>query len=248
MSHAMGSVDTKPSRTPPARNALVRIGILALLLIAVAAAGYKLGWFDYRHVLDQVSRQRRSHGVGVFTVGFVLVFGLGAALGGPGLPLTVVAGLLFGTVIGSALSWIGGMLGSIGGYWIARTVRRDVVTRWLKRFAKAESAIADSRDFTGMLRLRLIPILPLGVTNFVGGLARAPFLPYLGATAVGIIPATLIYAYFANSFVEGVEKDSTTARISLAVASVLMIVLSFTPRLLKTDSRAHARSTATDGQ
>src|SRR4051812_17196414 len=119
MSHAMGRVDTKANRTSPARSALVRIGALALLLVAVAAAGYKFGWFDYRQMLEHVLRLRRSHGVGVFTVGFVVAFGVGAALGVPGLPLTVVAGLLFGTVLGSALSWIGGMIGSIGGYWIA---------------------------------------------------------------------------------------------------------------------------------
>jgi uncharacterized membrane protein YdjX (TVP38/TMEM64 family) len=230
----------KVRQTPLARGALVRIGALALILVVVAAISYRLGWFDPRHTIHDVSRLRKSHGVGVFAVGFVVVFGIATALGVPGFPVTVIAGAMYGTLYGSTLSWIGGMLGSVGGYWLARTVGRDVVSRWLKRFKKAQHAIADSRDFTGMLRLRLIPILPLGVTNFVGGLARAPFLAYLGATAIGIIPATVIYAYFAHSFIEGVDKGIGTARVIIVVASILMIILSFAPRLF-------AHSSAMDG-
>ncbi|MEO7086138.1 MAG: TVP38/TMEM64 family protein [Gemmatimonadaceae bacterium] len=230
-------------KAPPARAALVRLGALALILVVVAFLGYQFDWFDPRHTLQHVATLRATHGIGVFSAGFVLAFGIAAALGVPGLPLTVIAGVLFGTVVGSALSWVGGMLGAVGGYWIACTIGRDVVTRWLKRFERVDNAIADSRDFTGMLRLRLIPILPLGVTNFVGGLARAPFASYLGATAIGIIPSTVIYAYFADSFLEGVGKGSSTARISLIVASVLMILLSFVPRLFKANPAKRPRNT-----
>jgi uncharacterized membrane protein YdjX (TVP38/TMEM64 family) len=220
-------------RVPPMRGAVVRIGALALILIVVAILGYRFHWLDPKHTLEHLALLRRSYSVGVFSAGFVLAFGIATALGVPGLPVTATAGVLFGTLLGSALSWLGAMLGSAGGYWIARTIGRDVVTRWLKRFEKADAAISESRDFMGMLRLRLIPVLPLGVTNFVGGLARAPFVSYVAATALGIVPSILIYAYFADSLLEGIGKGSTTARISLIVASLLMIILSFAPRLFK---------------
>jgi uncharacterized membrane protein YdjX (TVP38/TMEM64 family) len=82
-----------------------------------------------------------------------------------------------------------------------------------------------------MLRLRLIPVLPLGTVNFIGGLARAPFLPYLAATAVGVLPSILIYTYFADRLLERVGNGRTDAMQSLIVASVLLMFLSLTPRL-----------------
>src|SRR5438105_4998989 len=110
------------TKTPRAGAALARIGVLALILIVTSFVGYKLGWFDYAHTLQHVARLRRSHGVSAFATGFVLIFGIGTALGIPGLPLTVAAGLLFGALLGTVLSWVGGMIGATAGYWLARTI------------------------------------------------------------------------------------------------------------------------------
>lgn len=223
---------TGPGRQlPSSRAALVRIGSLLALLVVASLIAYKLGWFDYKDTLRHVQRLRMSHGIVGFTIGFVVVYGLGTAVGMPGLPFTVAAGVLFGTLLGTVLSWAGSMLSAALGYWVARTVGHDVVVRWLKRFQRADAAVADARDFAGMLRLRLVPVLPLGTVNFVGGLARAPFVPYLAATAIGIIPATAIYCYFADSLLEGVGNGRSAAMRSLAVASVLLILISLAPKL-----------------
>jgi uncharacterized membrane protein YdjX (TVP38/TMEM64 family) len=219
------------------RSALVRIGGLVALLALASFIAYKLGWFDYRDTLRHVARLRRSYGLGVFTIGFVVVYGVGAAVGMPALPFTVAAGVLFGMVLGAALSWAGAMVAAALGYWTASRVARDVVLRWIKRYKRADAAVADSRDFDGMLRLRLLPVLPLGVVNFVGGLARAHFGQYMAATAIGVIPATLIYCYFADSLVEGVGSGRSNALVSLGVSSALLILLSLAPRLLRRFSR-----------
>ena len=209
---------------------LVRLTPLALMLVAVGLIGYKLGWYEYRHAIEHVQRLRRTHSVVGFAVLFVIAFGIGTSVGVPGMPLIVIAGVLFGTLLGSILSWLGAMIGAVIGYWVARTIEHDVITRWLKRFKRADSAVAQARHFSGMLRLRLIPVLPLGTVNFVGGLARAPFLAYLAATAIGILPAILIYTYFADRLLESVGNGRTDALQSLIVVSVLLLVLSLAPR------------------
>ena len=51
-------------------------------------------------------------------------------------PVTLMAltgGVLFGAVQGSVLSVAGALLGSIGAYWIARALGRDVILRGLGR-------------------------------------------------------------------------------------------------------------------
>lgn len=218
---------------PSTRAALIRIGGLLLILIATSLIGYRLGWFDYHHTLEHVQRIRRTHSFWIFATGFVLAYGIGTSIGAPGMPFTVAAGALFGTLLGTLLSWVGALLGAISGYLIARTIGHDVVLRWLTRYKKIDLAVAESRDFGGMLRLRLIPVLPLGTVNFVGGLAKAPFASYMAATALGVIPTTVIFNYFADSLLEGVGSGQREAWISLIIASVLLILLSFTPKLFR---------------
>jgi uncharacterized membrane protein YdjX (TVP38/TMEM64 family) len=206
--------------------------LFALLLIATLIA-YTLGWFDYEHTLQHVARLQRSHSLVEFTVGFIIVYGLGTCVGLPGLPFTIAAGALYGTLLGTVLAWAGSLVSAMIGYWIARTVGHDVVVRWLERFRRADAAVADARDFSGMLSLRFIPVLPLGTVNFVAGLARAPFGSYMLATAIGIVPATAIYCYFADSLVEGVGSGRSDAIRSLVIASVLLILLTLTPKFFR---------------
>lgn len=223
-----------PTVSPPqTRTVFLRVGALALLLAVAALIGYKYGWFDYSHTLGHISKLRRSENLGLFLVGFVLVYGVLTSLGLPGLPFNVAAGALFGSVIGGLLAWMGSLLGAAAGYWIARTVGHKEVLRWVKRYKRVDAAVEQARNFSGMLRLRLLPVLPLGIVNFVGGLARAPFVAYIAATALDIIPSVIIYSYFADTLVEGVGSGRKQALVSLIIASALLILLSLLPRLLR---------------
>ena len=229
-----------PAVTPPqTRTVLIRIGALALLLAVAALTGYKLGWLDYSHTLTHIAKLRRSENLGIFLVGFVLVYGALTSIGLPGLPFNVAAGALFGSVVGGVLAWMGSLLGASAGYWLARTVGHREVSRWVKRYKRVDAAVEQARNFSGMLRLRLVPVLPIGIVNFVGGLARAPFVAYIAATALGIIPSVIIYSYFADSLVEGVGSGRKQALVSLIIASSLLILLSLLPRLFR--SRTESR-------
>jgi uncharacterized membrane protein YdjX (TVP38/TMEM64 family) len=232
---------------PSSRAALVRIGALTAVLVVASLIGYRLGWFDYRHTLEHLERLRSGHSLVIVAVGFALVYGLGTSVGFPGMPFTVAAGAIFGTLLGSALAWTGALLGACVGYWVARTVGYDVVVRWLKRFKRADAAVADARDFAGMLRLRLIPVFPLGTVNFVGGLARAPFGGYLLATAIGVLPSTVIYTYFADSLLEGVGNGRADAMRSLIIASLLLILLSLTPKIFARRSTSAVSASTVPG-
>lgn len=240
------SVVRPPVLSPPAaarakRSALLRIGGLVFVLIAATIVAQRLGWFNYRHTLQHIERIRQTHSFGTFAVGFVLVYGAVAAIGMPALPLTVVGGVLFGAFLGTVLSWCGAMIAAVIGYWTARSIARDVVLRWMKRYKRADTAVADARDFTGLLQLRLLPVLPLGMVNFVAGLARAPFVPYMAATAVGVLPALLIYNYFADSLLERVGGGRSAALISLVASSALLIVLTLLPKAYKRKAQRRDR-------
>lgn len=215
-----------------------------LILVATTFVGYHFGWFNYHRTLAHVTNLRQAHSLFVFAAVYILVYGLGTAIGVPALPFMIAAGVLFGTLAGALLAWSGAMLGAVSGYWLARTVGHDVVLRWVRRFKKIDAAVADARDFDGMLRLRLIPVFPIGTVNFVGGLARAPFWSYAAATGLGIIPSTVIYVYFADRLVAN-TGGKASAFISLAVASAGLILLTLLPKMLgRHGSRSEARTDA----
>ena len=218
-------------RLPRTREVLIRVIPLAVLLLAATVVGYRLGWFDYRHALEHVQRIRRAHSFAGFAIGFTLAVGLGTAIGIPGLPLMVAAGVAFGGLAGAIVSWVGALISATIGYWVARTIGRDIVTRWVKRFKRIDAAMRDAKHFLGILRLRLIPVLPIGSVNFVGGLSRANFFSYLAATAIGVLPAVTIYNYFADSLVEGVANSRADAFKSLIISSLLMLTLSLAPTI-----------------
>jgi uncharacterized membrane protein YdjX (TVP38/TMEM64 family) len=212
------------------RAALARLGGLVLILVVTSFVGYHFGWFNYHRTLTHVTNVRQAHSLVVFASVYIVVYGVGTAIGVPALPFMIAAGVLFGTLAGALLAWSGAMVGAVCGYWLARTVGHDVVLRWVRRFKKVDAAVADARDFDGMLRLRLIPVFPIGTVNFVGGLARAPFWSYLAATGLGIIPSTAIYVYFADRLVAN-TGGKASAFISLAVASAGLILLSLLPKI-----------------
>lgn len=222
-----------PASTPPTRTVLIRIGILGLVLAVGMLIGYKLGWFNYTQTLTRIQQLRHSKNLGIFIAGFIIISALGTSLGLPGLPFNVAAGAMFGAAAGGVLGWIASMLGATGGYWLARTIGHKEVSRWVKRYRRIDAAVEQARHFPGMLRLRFIPVLPIGIVSFVGGLARTPFLRYLAATAIGIIPSVATYSYFADSLVQGVGGGSKQALVSLVIASTLLILLSLLPRFLR---------------
>ena len=210
------------------RIAFVRIGALAAFVVLVTIAGYELGWFDARRVIAAI--QHLQSGRSAFSVGtgFVVLGGIATALGFPALPFTIAGGALFGHLLGSALAWVAAVGGSMLGYWLARGIGRDVAGRWLARRRVGE-AFAKSTSFRTLLYLRLMPVVPLSVVNFTAGLARTRFPTYVVATAVGILPATVVYAYFADSLVRGMEGARTHAYRDIAIASTVLLVLSLVP-------------------
>jgi uncharacterized membrane protein YdjX (TVP38/TMEM64 family) len=84
-----------------------------------------------------------------------------------------------------------------------------------------------------VLRLRLLPLVPFNVLSFAAGLAGVPFRPYLAATALGILPGTIVYTYFADSLLAGVEGASRQAFARVAAAGALLLAVSFGPALVR---------------
>ena len=93
--------------------------------------------------------------------------------------------------------------------------------------------LRDDGTFPAVLRLRLLPIVPFDLLRFACGLARIPFRTYAAATALGVLSGPAIITYFADSVLTGAAGARTRALVHTALATLLLLALSFAPRLVR---------------
>lgn len=128
---------------------------------------------------------------------FVAVYVLLTVAGVPGVPLTVAGGLAFGFAWGAIGSVVGATLGAIAAFWITRYLMRD----WAERkFGRHRALIRFNRAIAKnplqfVLAVRLAPIFPFNLANFLFGLTPVGLKPYAIGTFFGIIPGTLTYTW-----------------------------------------------------
>jgi uncharacterized membrane protein YdjX (TVP38/TMEM64 family) len=232
MSHkkATGSVAT-PDRHRG--SAYLRLAVLAVVLAAAGYAAYHLGILDLRDPERLGDAIRRAKGVPALPVLFVLGYAIATIFGLPGTVFTLGGGAIFGTLLGSLLNWIGATLGALGAYALAKRLGSEGVRTLLGRHASALDALTSKAGFATLFRLRLIPVVPFNALNFAAGLAPAPFREYALSTALGIIPGTVVYTYFADSLVAGVTGARQSALVHVAIAGALLIAISFVPALAR---------------
>src|SRR6266571_2047555 len=99
---------------------------------------------------------------------------------------------------GALLKLLGANLGASAAFWVARLLGREGLHALLgDRLSAGLDRLAHQAGFAWLLRLRLIPIVPFNLLNFASGLTALPWRTYAAATAIGVIPATLVYTFFA---------------------------------------------------
>lgn len=212
---------------------LIRLGILALVLAAVALGAARAGLLDLRDPAALLEAIERARTLPYVHVAFVLMYIVVATFGLPATPFTLAGGILFGTGLGSVLNWLGATLGATGTYLLARAVGGDALRKLLGGQAARLDLLAGERGFGTLFRLRLLPVIPFNALSLTAALSGIALRPYVAATGLGILPGTIIYTYFAGSLVGGVSGASATARTNLIIASVLLLALSFLPSLVQ---------------
>jgi uncharacterized membrane protein YdjX (TVP38/TMEM64 family) len=226
------SAGTRPD-APTGRAPWLRLAALAALVLLAYWAARALGLAGGRDLATTAESIRGLRGRPWIAPAFVAVYAVAAAVGLPATILTLAGGALFGTALGTLLNWAGATIGATLGYLLARWLGRDAVRRLLGRRASLLDRTLGSLGFLGMLRLRLIPLVPFNVLDFAAGLAGVPLRAYVLATAIGIIPGCAVYTFFADALLAGAAGARREALVRVAIASALLLALSFAPTLAR---------------
>ncbi|OFW15415.1 MAG: hypothetical protein A3F70_05025 [Acidobacteria bacterium RIFCSPLOWO2_12_FULL_67_14] len=177
--------------------------------------------------LAQAARGSGSTGVVLFVVAYVV--STVAML--PGSVLTLAAGFAYGPLWGVAVASPASVAGATAAFLLGRTLLRGWAERRIRAStqARAIDSAVEREGFKLVLLLRLSPLIPFDVLNYVLSLSRIRLGTYVLASFVGMLPGTVLYVYLGSLAATAAEirspgTDGGPARIVLYIGGLVATV------------------------
>lgn len=173
---------------------------------------------------------------------FIIAYIILTIIGLPGTVFTIVGGILFGLFWGTLWSVIGATLGALGAFLASRYCLKDDVGKKINKFNKQGKLAQFQRAILKqplkfVLVIRLAPISPFNIVNFLFGLTSIHWLSYTLGTFIGIIPGTFAYTWLG---VSGIQALSGSDRLSFFLALGFLFLLSMIPFLMRHYSKGQS--------
>jgi uncharacterized membrane protein YdjX (TVP38/TMEM64 family) len=150
--------------------------------------------------LDQVIKLIRSWGVAAPLMSVLLMITQAIVSPIPAFLVTAANGMVFGKFWGALISWFGALLGALTSFYIARLFR-NVALRKIVRNQKTVEFIrhaGEKRGFYVILLARLLPFISFDIIGYMAGLSGIRPWAFILATALGMLPATIIYTFIGH--------------------------------------------------
>jgi uncharacterized membrane protein YdjX (TVP38/TMEM64 family) len=148
---------------------------------------------------------------------FMAVYIVAVALSMPGASLlTISGGILFGTFVGAGATVIAATTGATIIFLVARGACGETLIRRAGPLAGKLAAGFRSDAFSYLLFLRLVPAFPFFLINLVPAIVGVKLPTFLGATAIGIIPATLAFSFLGSGLDSVIAAQEKVFRACLA--------------------------------
>jgi uncharacterized membrane protein YdjX (TVP38/TMEM64 family) len=128
-----------------------------------------------------------------------LVYVIAAVLFVPGLVLTLGAGFAFGLLRGVIVVSLASTVAAALAFLIARHLARDRIEKLARKNEKFEAIdrAIGQKGWKIVALLRLSPLVPFSLSNYLYGLTAVKFVPYVLASWIAMLPATVLYVYLA---------------------------------------------------
>ncbi len=173
-------------RTSRAPLAIARLVALVVVLIAVGVGLFIVGTDGVRDLLTDVGESNWG------LVAFIAVYAAAVVLLLPGTIGTLTAGAVFGFPLGAVAALSGATLGATLAFVVSRSMGRDGAKSLFGDRLESIDQFMGRNDFTSILVLRLMPIIPFNLLNYGSGLTSVRLSRYVVASAIGMAPATLL--------------------------------------------------------
>lgn len=217
---------------------LMKLDLLLLIVYAIF-----LMWFFNLFSLISMDRinelQMWIEGFGLMgPVVYMLLFIAACVFFLPGGPFGIIAGIVFGPIFGTIWASIGSTIGASLAFLLGRYAFRGFAENLVARNPKLRK-IDDGVEKNGWRMLmitRFVPIFPFNVQNYVYGLTKIPFVTFALLSWLFMLPGTMAYVFIAGAAVSG--ADMGTIMIYFATGAIILVGLSFIPKIIKKRSPA----------
>lgn len=150
--------------------------------------------------VDSIIGYLRSFGVWAVVISFLLMMFQSIIAPLPAFLITFANAAVFGWWQGALLSWTSAMAGALVCFYIARIAGREIIEKMNKNFSL--ETIDEYFDRYGrhtILICRLLPFISFDFISYAAGLTAIKPLPFLIATGLGQLPATIVYSYVGSN-------------------------------------------------
>lgn len=175
--------------------------------------------------VEKVKEYILSFGILAPIVSFILMLFQSLAAPLPAFLITFANASLFGWFYGAILSWTSALAGASLCFFLSKKLGRNTVEKITSKMAleQVDDFFEKYGQYT-ILIARLLPFMSFDVISYAAGLTSIRFLPFILATAIGQLPATIIYSYIGGMLVGGTKRFVFALMIIFSI-SVLILLL-----------------------
>lgn len=238
----------EPERSDPAGGKTwIKVLIVAVFAGAIIAF-FALGGREYLS-LEAIKAHRdalksfTSAHLALSVVIAFAVYALAVCLSLPGaLLLSLTCGFLFGRWLGTAVIVCAATLGATMVFVAARYLFADWARSRLGSLGQKINEGFTENAFSYMLFLRLVPAFPFFLVNLAPAFTSIKLSTYVLATAIGIIPGSLVFANLGETLGTIDSLSGLVSRHTL-VAFALLGLLALVPVVVRKLKARSARAT-----
>jgi len=139
--------------------------------------------------------------------------------------LAIAAGAVFGFLAASFYTFVGAFLNSSLTFFISKYFAYDIINDYLdnkykKEYEKIKMNTKGRDGFVLILVLRLLPIAPYTMLNYLCGAAGYDYKIFILSTLLGIIPGMLCYVNIGASSIDGF-----TPKLAISISILLAFII-----------------------
>jgi uncharacterized membrane protein YdjX (TVP38/TMEM64 family) len=192
--------------------------LFAVCILATGLAFFALGGVD----MLQVKGWLNAWGIWA-PIAYILVYVLATILILPSTALNLIGGALFGPWWGTLWTSLAAVVAAIAAFAFTRTIGREMVAKRLAGRWQAMDLEVQRGGRFYMFAVRLIPVMPYGLVNFVAGLTSVSFKDYLLGTSLGTVPSVLPFVLLGSSGVRAIHTGEIwPLLLALALTGILV--------------------------
>ena len=212
------------------RKLWIFIGIVLVILVL----DHLFGWSDWLRDTDNLAFL--SEMVNGHLTAAILIYTAATVVGSvvlavPGVTFTIIAGLVFGPVLGTFCCVLAATLGAMAAFIAGRFFLKDSIKPAIEKNALLKKWLFDETGRNEMFILmitRLVPVFPYNLQNFAYGVTDISFAAYSIGSFIFMIPGTAMYTIgFAGL------ADSEHRVLYFGIAALLAVVVFGAAALLR---------------